>query len=51
MGHRIREAMRGGNLKPMGGAGSSGIEVDETYIGKTGKPKRRGFGLNCPFLV
>ena len=46
MSHRIREAMRSGNLAPMGGAGGSGVvEIDETYIGnKEGKPKRRGHG-------
>lgn len=33
LSHRIREAMREGNLAPMGGAGGI-IEVDETYIGK-----------------
>jgi transposase-like protein len=33
MGHRIREAMRDGNLAPMGGEGSV-VEVDETFIGK-----------------
>jgi hypothetical protein len=35
MHHRIREAMRDGGLKPMGGPDGSGIvEVDETYFGK-----------------
>lgn len=33
MTHRIREAMRSGELAPMGGAGGI-VEVDETYIGK-----------------
>jgi transposase-like protein len=33
MGHRIREAMRDGNLAPMGGDGSV-VEVDETFIGR-----------------
>ncbi len=33
MGHRIREAMRDGNLAPMGGDGAV-VEVDETFIGK-----------------
>jgi transposase-like protein len=33
MEHRIREAMRVGNLAPMGGEGSI-VEVDETYIGR-----------------
>ena len=33
--HRIREAMRSGDLSPMGGPGSTGfVEADETYIGK-----------------
>ena len=42
--HRIREAMRSGELAPMGGVGGSGIvEADETFIGrKKGVPKRRG---------
>jgi transposase-like protein len=33
MAHRLREAMRVGDLAPMGGAGGI-VEVDETYIGK-----------------
>lgn len=33
LAHRIREAMRSGELDPMGGAGSI-VEVDETFIGK-----------------
>lgn len=33
MSHRIREAMRSGDLSPMGGAGGI-VEIDETYIGK-----------------
>ena len=42
MGHRIREAMRGGGLSPMGGEGEV-VEVDETYIGKKeGAEVRRG---------
>lgn len=42
--HRIREAMRSGDLAPMGGAGGSGIvEADETFIGrKKGVPKPKG---------
>ena len=32
MGHRIREAMRGGDLAPFG-AGGGAVEVDETFIG------------------
>ena len=40
--HRIREAMRGGTLPPMGGDGGI-VEVDETYIGRLqGVPKPRG---------
>jgi transposase-like protein len=33
MTHRLREAMRVGNLPPMGGPGSV-VEVDETFIGR-----------------
>jgi transposase-like protein len=33
MGHRIREALRSGELSPMGGAGMT-VEVDETFIGR-----------------
>jgi transposase-like protein len=55
LAHRIREAMRSGELAPMGGAGGV-VEADETYFGKTeiqptltkeGKPyksRRRKFG-------
>ena len=44
MAHRLREAMRSGDLAPMGGAGGSGIvEADETFIGKKkGVPVKRG---------
>ena len=39
LAHRIREAMRDGTLAPMGGSGS-GIEADETWIGRlTGVPR------------
>ncbi|HXG99655.1 MAG TPA: IS1595 family transposase [Sphingomicrobium sp.] len=38
MSHRIREAMRSGDLAPFGSNGGA-VEVDETYIGK-----RKGFG-------
>jgi transposase-like protein len=45
MGHRIREAMRDGDLAPMGGAGQI-VEADETYFGPTGErkvsPQRKG---------
>lgn len=48
MSHRIREAMRSGDLAPMGGGGGV-VEVDETFIGndRTKKPhgvkKGRGY--------
>jgi len=40
MGHRIREAMRTGNMRPFGVVGGT-VEVDETFIGndRTIKPK------------
>ena len=41
MTHRLREAMRSGDLPPMGGLGSI-VEVDETFIGRVeGVPKQR----------
>ncbi|MGA9847252.1 MAG: IS1595 family transposase [Roseiarcus sp.] len=44
LGHRIREAMRTGELAPMGGAGGI-VEIDETYIGrKQGFEVQRGGG-------
>ncbi len=49
MTHRIREAMRTGELAPMGGAGGA-VEVDETFIGndRTIKPKgeKKGRGYH-----
>lgn len=51
MSHRIREAMRSGNLAPMGGNGGV-VEVDETYIGRRqGKARKRGFGHKLPVLA
>ncbi len=44
MMHRLREAMRTGDLSPMGGAGAI-VEIDETYIGRReGATKARGTG-------
>ena len=45
MGHRIREAMRGGDLAPFGADGGA-VEVDETFIGhdQTIKPKHQKKG-------
>jgi len=49
MEHRIREAMRSGDLAPFGGNGGA-VEVDETFIGvdRTIKPKgdKRGRGYH-----
>ena len=43
LAHRIREAMRSGELAPFGGEGGV-VEVDETFIGrKEGGKVRRGF--------
>jgi transposase-like protein len=41
LARRISEAMRSGELAPMGGGGSI-VEADETFIGREpGKPKKR----------
>lgn len=43
LAHRIREAMRSGDLSPMGGGGGI-VEVDETFIGREpGTPTRRAW--------
>lgn len=43
MMHRIREAMRDGDLAPFGSGGTT-VEVDETFIGnKKGKEVRHGY--------
>jgi len=43
MGHRIREAMREGNLAPFGSNGGT-VEVDETFLwNEANMPKRRGY--------
>jgi len=41
MMHRLREAMRGGGLDPMGGKGGA-VEVDETFIGRIKGMKAKG---------
>lgn len=42
--HRIREAMRSGDLAVPFGSGGGAVESDETYIGRLkGKPKRKAF--------
>jgi transposase-like protein len=40
MCHRIREAMRDGGLKPLGGEGKV-VEADETYFGEVPEARRR----------
>jgi transposase-like protein len=46
MSHRIREAMRSGDLSPLGGAGAT-VEIDETVIGRQeGSPPRKGLNGN-----
>ena len=43
LAHRIREAMRSGDLAAPFGSGGGAVEVDETYFGlKTGVKKARG---------
>jgi transposase-like protein len=42
MSHRLREAMRSGPLKPMGGGGGGVVEIDETIYGRASThPKGR----------
>jgi len=44
MSHRIREAMRSGELAPPMGSNGGIVEADETFIGnKKGVPKKRGY--------
>jgi transposase-like protein len=54
MAHRLREAMRTGDLAPFGGEGSV-VESDETFIGrdytKKGKGERKGRGYAHKFKV
>lgn len=51
LAHRIREAMRSGELAPFGGEGGV-VEVDETFIGmKEGAVKTRSFHHKIPVLA
>lgn len=43
MAHRIREAMRGGDLAPPMGGGGGAVEVDETFFGQA-RERRSGAG-------
>lgn len=50
LAHRIREAMRSGDLAPFGSAGTP-VGVDETYIGhQKGKKSARGWGHKMKVL-
>jgi transposase-like protein len=49
MGHRIREALRDGDLAPMGGAGGI-VEADETYFGKAETPRTSVQRKGRPYL-
>lgn len=49
MGHRIREAMREGNLGPLGGSGQI-VEADETYFGRKEKFERGQQLKGRPFI-
>ncbi len=52
LAHRLREAMRDGNLAVPFGGGGGMVEVDETYIGhQKGKPKKRAFHHNMKVLT
>lgn len=47
LAHRIREAMRSGDLAVPFGSGGGAVEVDETYFtNKVGEHKRRGGGAH-----
>lgn len=50
--HRIREAMRSGDLLPLGGEGGT-VEIDETFIGRRegAEMKRGGHGHKIPVLA
>lgn len=50
LGHRIREAMRGGVFAPFGANGGT-VESDETFIGREpGQEKKRGYAHKCKVL-
>jgi transposase-like protein len=50
LAHRIREAMRSGDLAPFGSTGGM-VEVDETFIGhRKGAPIRQGIGHKMKVL-
>lgn len=51
LAHRVREAMRSGDLAPFGSNGTM-VEVDETYIGhQKGKPVKTGGGHKMKVLA
>ena len=51
MSHRLREAMTGGTLPPMGGEGVT-VEIDETFIGKKAdREVRRGYAHKHAILT
>lgn len=50
LSHRIREAMRSGDLAPMGGNGGI-VEVDETYIGRKKHAATRAGGYGHKMAV
>ncbi|WP_050625802.1 IS1595 family transposase [Bradyrhizobium viridifuturi] len=47
--HRLREAMRSGGLEPLGGEGKI-VEADETYFGKSEKPRVGSQRRGAPYL-
>jgi transposase-like protein len=49
MSHRIREAMRDGNLGPLGGNGLI-VEADETYWGKKANPEPSKHRRGRPYI-
>jgi hypothetical protein len=47
MAHRIREAMRGGDLAPPMGGGGGAVEVDETFFGEAQVRSGAGKGVHA----